>query len=405
MRDRVRVLHVEVGGSYGGSLRALDIYLKHSDRARFEHDLLMHYPTPGVERLRPGVGQLLIPSYMPGPLSMARPTQPRERRPFHRALSARISVLTDLHHLFNGFRAIPFLTRAASWARYDVVHVNNTFTYGAGGVLAGRRAGRPLVVHVRNSIQRNIVTRSLARQSDCVVAIHAALGASLRAWQRTPPIVTCYDPVETPAVDMGRVPALRNSLAPRNGTLIGSVGRLESQKGFEDFIRAASEMAATHPDAHFAIAGDGPLRSRLEALITALGLETRFHLCGFQAEIGTFIRALDVFVSSSRWEGLPLAVVEAMLLGVPVVATAVDGTPEVVLGNRTGVLVPPGNAKALAHELRALLEQPEARGRFVGEARRRVSELTEPAARAQDFDRILERLTSAVSGANQGPRC
>jgi glycosyltransferase involved in cell wall biosynthesis len=117
------------------------------------------------------------------------------------------------------------------------------------------------------------------------------------------------------------------------------------------------------------LAGDGPLRRAVEARIALGGQAGRVQLLGPRDDIPALLRAADIFVLSSRWEGLPLAVVEAMMAGLPVVATAVGGIPETVLHGETGLLVPPGDAHALASALHRLLQDADLRRRM-GEAGR-----------------------------------
>jgi len=158
---------------------------------------------------------------------------------------------------------------------------------------------------------------------------------------------------------------------PAEGSLIGAVMRLDPVKGGETLVRA---VAALPPGPHAVVVGDGPQRAAWESLADALGVAGRIHFVGYQADVPAWLAACDVFVLSSEREGMPNAVLEAMAAGRPVVATAVGGTPDVVLDGVTGLLVPPRDPAALARAIQSLLDDP-ARAREMGAAGRwRVEE-------------------------------
>jgi glycosyltransferase involved in cell wall biosynthesis len=135
--------------------------------------------------------------------------------------------------------------------------------------------------------------------------------------------------------------------------LIGAAGRLSPEKGYGVLVEAASIVTRARPDVAFLHFGDGPLRSEIAARIESLGLSDRFVLGGFRTDLARILPAFDLFAQSSHTEGLPVAVLEAFASRVPVVATAVGGTPEVIDDGGTGRLVPSGDPSSLA---RAILD-------------------------------------------------
>ena len=141
--------------------------------------------------------------------------------------------------------------------------------------------------------------------------------------------------------------------------LVGAVGRLDRQKGFGDLILAMSRLKKT--DLRCVILGEGPERGRLEALIRAHHLEKSVWLPGEKNDIAAWLSAFDIACLPSLWEGLPNFLLEAMALSLPVVATAVDGVPEVVENGKTGVLTPPSDPGALAKILGKLGLEPARR--------------------------------------------
>ena len=155
--------------------------------------------------------------------------------------------------------------------------------------------------------------------------------------------------------------------APHEGWVAGSVCALSPEKGLSTLVRAAAAI----PGLRLVLVGDGPERQRLLALGRELGLEGRLSLPGRADGPRAVARALagfDLFVLPSRAEGLPTAILEAMAQGVPVVASAVGGVPEIVVDGETGRLVPPGDEAALSGALRALLADPELRLRLAHNA-------------------------------------
>ena len=119
-------------------------------------------------------------------------------------------------------------------------------------------------------------------------------------------------------------------------------GRLSPEKGFDLLVEAAALVVREHPRVGFLLCGDGPERPALARRIAEHGLEGKFVLAGFRTDLERLLPAWDLAVLSSHTEGLPVAVLEALAAGVPVVATAVGGTPEVVEDGVSGYLVPPG---------------------------------------------------------------
>ncbi|MBN1699399.1 MAG: glycosyltransferase [Spirochaetales bacterium] len=140
--------------------------------------------------------------------------------------------------------------------------------------------------------------------------------------------------------------------------IIGTVGRLDEAKGFPTLLKALVAVVAEFAELRFLLIGEGPERKMIERKRKALGLESHVILTGYQPDIMPLVGLFDVFVSSSYWEGLPLALCEAHMLGKPVVATGVGGCPEIVVHEETGLIVEPGNPDALAVAVLRLLRDP-----------------------------------------------
>ena len=151
------------------------------------------------------------------------------------------------------------------------------------------------------------------------------------------------------------------------------VARLHPQKGHAHLLEALPLLLPEHPRLTLLLAGEGALRGELEGHTAVLGLEGHVRFLGVRDDVPALMKACDVFVLPSLWEGLPNSVLEAMAAGLPIVATRVDGTTEAVQDGATGLLVPPGDPSALAGALAEVLREPErakamaARGREVAE--------------------------------------
>lgn len=166
---------------------------------------------------------------------------------------------------------------------------------------------------------------------------------------------------------------LRVALAlPDDALIVLMVARLHPQKGHRFFLQAVPRIQKILPHTHFLLVGDGELRSELETLTQTLGIRERVHFLGVRQDIPELLALSDLFVLPSLWEGLPNAVLEAMAAEKPVVATNVDGVPEVVRDNETGILVPPGDIEALAQAMIRLLADPALRRQMGTAARQRA---------------------------------
>ena len=194
--------------------------------------------------------------------------------------------------------------------------------------------------------------------------------------------------------------SLRTRLGIGEGVpLAGFVGRLSPEKGPDLFVRCAQRVLEAHPQAHFVMIGDGPQRASVEARIDRLGLRGRVHLTGMQAEMPMLYPQLDLLVSSSLSEAMPLAVMEAMACGLPVVATAVGGVPELVVEDLTGSLVGHGDVDGLAREVAALLAEPAKRREMGRNGRQRIEQRFALTRSVGRLAALLQRLAQREVGS------
>ena len=268
------------------------------------------------------------------------------------------------------------LVRLLQRERPDVVQ---TFLIVASiyGRLAAFAAGVPLVlaaeqnVYARKPRRHALFERALALRTFRVVACCEVVAQFYRRQVGLAPhkVEVIYN-----AVKFGRRPlatdretarfALR---LPPDALVLGTLGRLTEQKGQRTLLQALASLAQSQPNLVAFLAGDGPMRAELEAEAARLGLSDRVRFLGIRRDRATLYAAMDVFVLPSRWEGLSLALVEALGTGLPVVATDVGGNPEVVRHGETGLTIPPDRPDALADALGRLAREPDLRTQL-GEA-------------------------------------
>jgi glycosyltransferase involved in cell wall biosynthesis len=276
---------------------------------------------------------------------------------------------------------------------FDVVHTHCA-KGGAVGRVAARRAGVPRIVHTYHgfpfhefqSLPRRgayvAIERRLGRITDVALCVGAAVAAEavrkeLIAPERIRTIGVAVDGPDRVKASMSALlpearQRARDALGlPADAAVVGAVGRLTYQKAPEDFVAAMREL--DRPGMIGVWVGGGDLAERVGHLAAAL-TNARVILAGERADVLDVLPAFDVFAMPSRYEGLPTAIVEAMICGVPVVASAVNAVSELVVPGETGLLVPPQRPRLLAAAVRHLLDSPEVAARMAAAARARLGD-------------------------------
>jgi glycosyltransferase involved in cell wall biosynthesis len=242
------------------------------------------------------------------------------------------------------------------------------------------------------------VDRRILRWFDAVVCVSAAQAERVRrARVAEEKIHVIRNAVNAAAPPEAAYRARLQGLFPHPPRLIvGAAGRLSPEKGCGVLIEAAARVLAEQPDVGFVVFGDGPLRAELERQIAQRGLQGRFILAGFHADVQRFLPHLDLGVMSSFTEGLPVILLELFAAGVPVVATAVGGIPEVIEEGSSGALVPAGAPIALAQRLLDLLRDEPARRAMGQRARARAERDFSCAGQSEQYQRLFTRLAGIV---------
>jgi glycosyltransferase involved in cell wall biosynthesis len=212
-------------------------------------------------------------------------------------------------------------------------------------------------------------------------------GARLKAFQRPDPA----------ARDRLR------QLASGPGPTVLAAGRLSPEKGFAVLLEAARWLRQAVPEARVVVFGDGPERPALERRIVEYGLNEIVRLPGFRDDLDALLPWADVVVLPSFTEGLPNVALEAGAAGVPVVATAVGGTPEVVVNGQTGFLVPAGDPTTLAARVADMLRNPDWAGAFGQAARRRMENLFSFEGQARAYAQLFDEITSTRVRGQERP--
>ena len=208
-----------------------------------------------------------------------------------------------------------------------------------------------------------------------------------RRWLPADGVVTIPNPVVPPPASTGNV--VRDHV-PSGGRVMVAMGRLERQKGFDLLLEAFSLVAHDHPEWRLVILGEGPERAALEQAIRERGLADRVMLPGVSKTPEDWLRACDLFVLPSRYEGFPNALGEAMACGVPVVSFDCPvGPGEIITHGEDGLLVPAGDLIALAAAMRRLIGNPEEAARMAGRAARVVERFGERAVAARWEELLL----------------
>jgi glycosyltransferase involved in cell wall biosynthesis len=293
-------------------------------------------------------------------------------------------------------RALRRLTELLAHDGYDVVHTHSAKA-GALGRLAAERAGTPRVVHTfhgfpfhefQSRARRAAyvgIERYLARRTDIFLAVGGAVAAeAVRRGIAVPERIRVINPAielsVVPATPAVRAAARRALGVPVGCNVVGTVGRVDYQKDPETFVDAIAGL--DRDDVYAVWIGDGPMRKATEARAARRGLKDRFLCVGHRDDVPELLRGLDVFAMASRYEGLPCAVAEAMAAGLPVVATAVNAVPDVVLPGETGLLVNPEQPRQLAAAINYLLNEPAEAARMATAARLLIADKFTPSSLA-----------------------
>jgi glycosyltransferase involved in cell wall biosynthesis len=300
---------------------------------------------------------------------------------------------------FGGLAAATKLARIVRKFRPDLIHA-----HGAKGGAVARLArlaspSTPLVftphhyafdnrfAHTSQRAGHRLVERSLARLATrvlCVCEAERRLASQIGPADRTRTVHNGIAPVQR----NGTHPAVTELRS--EGPVICTVAELRESKGIPTLVQAMARVLESHPTARLAIAGDGEQREAIEEAAAELGIEHAVRLLGATRGPAGVLAESSIFVNPAHAEGFPHTILEAMSMGLPIVATDVGGTAEAIADGATGVLVPPGDSTALATALAGLLARPDFAASLGRQAKRRF-------AQRFTLDRMVEKTLAVYS--------
>jgi glycosyltransferase involved in cell wall biosynthesis len=341
--EKLRIMEMIDKPSLGGGQTALLLLAENLDRSRFEVIISSGGDGPLAEEARRN-GITYIPV----------------------SLGKRLSL-----------RPLKEIAAALREHKIDILHTHGGIA-GLYGRSAARRARTPAVVHTLHGIHylhyRNpfmrwlyvLLERRYSRSTDRLILVCQSDLRQARRYRLAPEekmTVILNGTDVRPKLGADDIFRRKNELGwPPGRPVVGTVARLHRQKGVASLLRAAPKILSAFPEARIAVVGDGPQGGSLRREAQRLGLEGRLLFLGERKDAASVMALFDIFVLPSLWEGLPFVLVEAATLGKPVVATAVDGVPEMLEDGKTGLLVPPNDPSALAEAvIRLLRDKDEAR--------------------------------------------
>jgi len=308
---------------------------------------------------------------------------------------------------YNDIVALAELIRIIKKNKYDIVHTHNSKS-GFIGRLAAKISGVPVIIHTIHGFSFHSFERPFRRKLFIFlerIAAHWAdklivISNPLREWGlslgvgKPSQYSTIYSGIEIDnfkiSIDIDK--KKREFRIKANELVVGVVAKLWEGKGHRDMLRAAKEAVKKVPEVKFMFVGEGYLRKELEQFADSLGLNKHIIFTGFRTDIPEITSIFDVSVLASYFEGLGRVLLEAMVLGKPVVATRVGGIVDVVDDGRTGILVPPHNDKALAEAMIKLLLDKELREKMGERAKRKVDDRFSSVTMVNKIQQVYEEL-------------
>ena len=355
----VGVLMLTKGLGRGGTERLLVDAVRHLDPARYRVEVA--YLLPGKDALVDEVREAGVPVHcLDGP------------RPTSVAWLGRLRQLVRTH---------------------DIAIVHTHMPSPAVGARLALSRHRPAIVHTEHNLWGRYrpvtrwANRLTYRRNRAVIAVSDGVAASIRS--RVPVDVVRHgiEADRAHPATTARVAARTTLRVDLDAPVIGTVGNFTAKKDHATLLRATARVVAEIPAVRLVLVGSGPLQDELSRLVTTLGLDAHVAFVGSRGDVPELLPAFDVFALSSRFEGLPIALLEAMATGLPCVATTVGGIPEVVTNGHDGLLVGPADAVALADALIALLGDPARRDALGRNASRRAGDFAVTGA-VREIERV-----------------
>jgi L-malate glycosyltransferase len=342
----------------GGAERLLVDSLSYLDRERFSYHVAYLVPWKAALVQQIAVAGVPVTSLGEAPIKAIQHVAS------HNGEQQEVTPAHSLHTAFSLPQVYWRLQRLQRQYSFDLIHADMPVA----GILArvvGRQLHVPVVYTEHNVIERyHPLTRWMHMATfgwqECVLTVSDEVQASIRrtGGASKTEVRTLLNgvPVDQVRNEATGLAELRRELdIPADHLIVGSVAVFRTQKRLDDWLAVAAQVAQHETKVTFVLVGDGPEMPMVQARVRELGLQERVRLPGFRADGRRYIGLMDIFLMTSHFEGLPIAMLEAMTLGKPVVATAVGGIPEVIRDGKEGRLAPAGDITNLADHVTTLL--------------------------------------------------
>lgn len=327
--QKIKIIHIIPTLDFGGAERLVIDIIKNLDQEKFIVKLicLKRFDTLGLELKNYGVPLIL---------------------------------LEQKHGI--SFISLIKLIKILKQERPDIVH---THLFGADfyGSIAARLAGVKYLVSTEHNLNysegfiKKIIKIFISKLFNNIIAVSEAVKKYVikNYYIKAEKLLVIHNGVEVNKFfrSQNKLSGIKNN----QKIIIGSIGRLTKQKGFEYLIEAMGKLS--NQNVECLIAGDGELKSQLQKKVEKLRLENKVKLLGWQKDIKSFLNKIDIFVLPSLWEGFGIAILEAGLVGLPVIASNVDGIKEIIEDKKDGLLIKPADSNELAQKIEYLLEHRE----------------------------------------------
>lgn len=239
--------------------------------------------------------------------------------------------------------------------QYDLVHCHG-YQGGAVGRVAASMAGVPAIVTIHNTLQVSGAFNCSARWAETLMQGRTSCWVTVSSFLRNYAWQVLGVPGTKTQVIANGIDIPRELPPLSEKPVVGIVARLVPSKGVDTFLRVIQQLRTEIPDLRAVVVGDGPARGKLEVLSRKLGVEHTVRFMGHCENVSKYLEQMAVFLLPTRSEGLGISVLEAMSMGVPVVATTTGGLPELIANGSTGYLVSPDDYRAMADRVRRILE-------------------------------------------------
>ena len=362
----IKILYFLNSTVRGGVEEHLLSILEKLDRSKFEPVLIC--PQELIDFIGKELAAYSVRSY---PVKIRRVFDLTQIREFIRVLKTERPDIVH-SHLFN---ATMFAVPIVKWFGSAKIRVIDT-------------------AHIREAWRKGIkraffIDRFIYRRVDHIIAVSHAIKKYMIEEKRLPEnkITVVHNGVHLEKFHP-------SSPRPDGRLVFGVIGRLEPQKGHRYFLEAVQQLGSKAAEANFQVIGEGSLRNELEEKAKELGIESRVKFLGFRSDIVKAFDELDVLVLPSLFEGLPLVALEASAMGKAVIVTNVDGSPEVVAHNETGIVVPSQDSSALREAMERLITHREQIEAFGRKARERVAREFDVNKQVRETENIYLNLVS-----------